>query len=393
MKEGILKKLFLCHNCPEDYINTSGFFMDKNKDIAFMQKALELASKGSGFVNPNPLVGCVIVKNDKIIGKGYHAYFGGPHAEPEALKRKKDYSGSTMYVTLEPCNHFGKTPPCTSRIIEEKISRVVIGLKDPNPRVNGKGIAHLRRAGISVESGILRKEVLCQNEIYTKFITKKRPFCALKTAMTLDGKISTYSGDSKWISNEKSRKWAHELRHRYAAIMVGVNTVINDNPELTDRSTNKIKSNPLRIVVDSAGRTPLSSNVLDTSISQTLIAVTNKAPKEFIKIVKQKGVEVLICPEKDKKVDLNFFVKKLAARGIDSVLLEGGSTLNFSAIRDGIVDKVYSFISPKMFGGEKANTPLGGMGFEKVIDAITLSIEEIKRFDEDIMVEASIITK
>lgn len=365
--------------------------MEKNEDIVFMQKAIDLASKGSGFINPNPLVGCVVVKNGKIIGKGYHAYFGGPHAEVDAMKRKKDYSGSTLYVTLEPCNHHGKTPPCTDRIIKEKIERVVIGLRDPNPLVNGKGVSQLKRAGIKVETGILKKEVLRQNEIFNTFIKKKRPFCALKTAMTLDGKISTFTGDSKWISNEKSRTWAHELRHRFAGIMVGVNTIIKDNPMLTDRSNHKIKSNPLRIVVDSAGRTPLNSDVLDTSISPTLIAVTKKASSEFIETVKQKGVEILVCNEKDNRVDLNYFVEKLAGRGIDSVLLEGGSTLNFSAIRDGIVDKVYSFISPKMFGGEKANTPLGGVGFEKVDDAITLSIEEVKRFDEDIMVEASII--
>ncbi|MEZ5197919.1 MAG: bifunctional diaminohydroxyphosphoribosylaminopyrimidine deaminase/5-amino-6-(5-phosphoribosylamino)uracil reductase RibD [Bacteroidales bacterium] len=298
-----------------------------------------------------------------------------------------------MYVTLEPCNHYGKTPPCTDLIIKERIARVVIGMKDPNPIVNGKGILKLKKAGITVDSGILKKDIIRQNEVYTTFIKKKRPFFALKTAMTLDGKISTFTGDSKWISNEKSRSWAHELRHRYSGIMVGVNTIIKDNPMLTDRSTHKMKSNPLRIVVDSAGRTPLNSNVLDTSISHTMIAVTKKASKEFIDTVKQKGVEILVCPEKDTKVDLNFFAEKLAGRGIDSVLLEGGSTLNFSAIRDGIVDKVYSFISPKMFGGEKANTPLGGVGFEKVDDAITLSIEKVKRFDEDIMVEASIIKK
>lgn len=367
--------------------------MDKSVDISFMQKAIDLATKGSGFVNPNPLVGCVVVKNGKVIGQGYHPFFGGPHAEVEAFKKKKNYSGSTLYVTLEPCNHFGKTPPCTDRIIKERISRVVIGMKDPNPIVNGKGILKLRKAGIIVETGILRKDVLRQNEVYITFTKKKRPFCVLKTAMTLDGKISTFTGDSKWISNEKSRKWAHELRHRCAGIMVGVNTIIKDNPMLTDRSVHKMKSNPIRIVVDSSGRTPLDSEVMDTSISQTIVAVTKKAPPEFVDAVELKGAEIVVCPEKENKVDLNFLVKKLAMKGIDSVLLEGGSTLNFYAIRDGIVDKVFSFISPKMFGGDKANTPLGGIGFKKVDDAITLSIEEVKRFDEDIMVEASIITK
>jgi diaminohydroxyphosphoribosylaminopyrimidine deaminase/5-amino-6-(5-phosphoribosylamino)uracil reductase len=365
--------------------------MSESEDLKFMKRAVELSKNGYGFVNPNPLVGAVIVKNGKIIGEGYHEYFGGPHAEINALKNVVNAHNASLYVTLEPCNHFGKTPPCTDRIILEKFARVVIGMKDPNPLVNGKGIKKLKSAGILVETGILKKEIQKLNEVYNKYSTTRLPFIALKTAMTLDGKISTFSGDSKWISNDKSRNFVHELRHRYSAIMVGVNTVIKDNPELTDRSGYSKKKHPVRIIVDSNGRTPVGSKVLDTSIASTIIGVTKNTGKDFINLVNKKGCDVIICPEKNNKIDLSFLTESLGRKGIDSILLEGGSTLNFSAIQEGIVDKVYSFISPKMFGGEKANTPLGGSGFNSVDQAITLNIEEIIRFDEDLMIESYII--
>lgn len=209
--------------------------------------------------------------------------------------------------------------------------------------------------------------------------------------MTLDGKISTYSGESKWISNEISRNCVHKLRHQYAAIMVGVNTIIKDNPMLTDRSESNKKSNPVRIVADSNGRTPIDSFVLSTTDAKTIIAVTKNADKNFISTVEKKGAEIIVCPENNKKIDLNFLTLELGKRGIDSILLEGGSTLNFSAIQAGIVDKVYSFISPKMFGGETANTPIGGAGFKNIQDAITLNIDDVQRFDEDLMITAYII--
>jgi diaminohydroxyphosphoribosylaminopyrimidine deaminase/5-amino-6-(5-phosphoribosylamino)uracil reductase len=365
--------------------------MNESEDIKFMRRAVELSKNGLGFVNPNPLVGAVIVKNGKILGEGFHEYFGGPHAEINALKNVVNAQGATLYVTLEPCNHFGKTPPCTDRIIMEKFSRVVIGMKDPNLLVNGKGIKKLKGAGIQIESEILNDEIQQLNEVYKKYITTGIPFCVLKTAMTLDGKISTYKGESKWISNEKSRNFVHVLRHQYAAIMVGVNTVIKDDPELTDRSSHENKKHPLRVIVDSNGRTPADSKVLDTSVAPTLIAITKNAHKDFIDLVIKKGCEVIVCPEKNKKVDLAFLMENLGKRGADSVLLEGGSTLNFSAIQEGIVDKVYSFISPKMVGGEKASTPLGGAGFSHVNQAITLNINKIIRLDEDLLIESYII--
>lgn len=362
-------------------------------DVRYMKKAIKLAKKGFGFVNPNPLVGALVVKDGKIIGKGYHGFFGGPHAEINAFNKAiAPLQGATLYVTMEPCNHHGKTPPCTDRIIAEKITRVVIGITDPNKLVNGKGISRLQQAGIEVSVGVLEKEVEKLNEVYIKFIKTGKPFVAIKTAMTLDGKIATFTGDSKWISNELSREFVHELRHRYGAILVGVNTVIKDNPFLTNRSSFKKKKHPLRVVIDSRGRTPLNSNILNKE-AETIIAVTNQATEHFCKAIQEKGVEIIKCPEKDNKVDLGYVIEKLADKGIDSILIEGGSTLNFTAIRGGIVDKVYSFISPKMVGGSQAVTPVGGNGLEKMIDAITLNIDKIKRFDDDLLIESYLINK
>jgi len=359
-----------------------------------MQQALDLSLKGSGFVNPNPMVGAVIVQNGKVIGEGYHQRYGEAHAEINAINSAMGkIRDATLYVTMEPCNHQGKTPPCTERIIEERMGRVVIGMKDPNPNVLGNGLQRIEQAGIAVTSGILKTNISKVNEIFTKYAQAQIPFCVLKTAMTLDGKIATYSGASKWISNEKSRHHVHALRRKYAAIMVGVNTVIKDNPELTDRSDNALKCHPVRVVVDSKGRTPIRSKVLDTRLARTIIAVTKNAPDKQINTLIKKGVEVIKCPEKEGKVNLSYLIKVLGKQNIDSILLEGGSQLNFSALREGIIDKVYSFISPKMIGGDKAITPVGGDGFEKIEDAITLNIDQISRFDEDILIEAYIIGK
>jgi diaminohydroxyphosphoribosylaminopyrimidine deaminase/5-amino-6-(5-phosphoribosylamino)uracil reductase len=292
---------------------------------------------------------------------------------------------------LEPCNHYGKTPPCTDRIIKEKFSRVVIGIMDSNKIVIGKGAKKLRQAGILVETGIMKDEINIINEVFIKYITTKQPFCAMKTAMSFDGKISTYTGNSKWISNEKSRKWVHELRHRYSGIMVGVNTIIKDDPDLTDRSDYEIKKHPVRIVLDSNGRTPLNSKILNTSYAKTIIAVTENANSKFIKSVNKNGAKVIICPEKDNRVNLSYLMNELGKQSIDSILLEGGSTLNFSALKEGVVDKIFSFIAPKLIGGDTSKTPVGGLGFDSLEKAISLNIKNIKRFDQDILVEAYII--
>lgn len=361
-------------------------------DIKYMKRALELAKKGVGYTNPNPLVGAVIVKEGRIIGEGYHQMYGGPHAEINAFTNAtEDVAGATMYVTLEPCSHYGKTPPCANAIVEKKIKKVVIGLKDPNPLVSGKGIEILKNNGIEVVTGVLEEEGRKLNEIFLKYITTKLPFCILKTAMTLDGKIATYTGDSKWITNEKSREFVHQIRHRVSGIMVGIGTILADDPMLNSRLKNGIGSDPHRIIVDSHGRIPLEARILNMeSNARTIIAVTEQAPEDKIKLLKDKGAEIIVTPMKNGKVDLSSLMKELGERKIDSVLLEGGGSLNYSALEEGIVDKIYAFIAPKIIGGSEAKTPVEGKGKEFVKDAVILQSIEIQRFDNDIMIEGYI---
>ncbi len=354
-----------------------------------MERALKLSKKSVGFVNPNPMVGAVIVKDNRIIGEGYHEYFGGAHAEVNAFKNaREDVAGATMYVTLEPCSHYGKTPPCADAIVRNKISKVVIGMIDPNPLVAGRGIEILRNNGIEVITGIMESEIKKTNEVFIKYITKKQPFCIMKTAMTMDGKIATSTGDSKWISNEKSRSYVHELRHRVAGIMVGIGTVLKDDPQLTTRRDGSSK-NPIRIIIDSKARIPLEAKVLKCDEkTKTIIITTELAEGTKIEAIKQKGAEVIVIPSKNNRVDLKNLMSVLGDAGIDSILLEGGSTLNYSALEEGIVDKVITFISPKIFGGTSSKTPVGGVGIEHVKDSILLTDTEVTKFDEDIMIEA-----
>ncbi|MBK5240467.1 bifunctional diaminohydroxyphosphoribosylaminopyrimidine deaminase/5-amino-6-(5-phosphoribosylamino)uracil reductase RibD [Clostridium sp.] len=359
-------------------------------DNYYMERAIELSKKAIGFVNPNPLVGAVIVKDNRIIGEGYHENFGGSHAEVNAFKNaKEDVEGATMYVTLEPCSHYGKTPPCADAIVKNKIAKVVVGMIDPNPQVSGRGIEILRSNGIDVTVGIMDKEIKKTNEIFIKYITKQQPFCIMKTAMTIDGKISTYTGDSKWISNEKSRSYVHELRQKVTGIMVGIGTVLADDPELTTRRQDKISKNPIRIIIDSKAKIPLESKVLKCDDkTKTIIVTTEFAKDSKIEAIKQKGVEVIVTKSKNGWVNLKDLMGLLGDMGIDSILLEGGSTLNYSALQEGIVDKIITFISPKIFGGTAGKTPVGGKGIEHVSDCIKLRDTEITRFDEDIMIEA-----
>lgn len=362
-------------------------------NVKYMKRALELAKNGIGYVNPNPLVGAVIVKNDKIIGEGWHAFYGGPHAEVNAFKNAaQDAEGAEMYVTLEPCSHYGKTPPCAEAIIRHKIKKVIVALEDPNPEVAGRGIQMLKDSGIEVVVGELEEECRSINEIFLKFITTRFPFCLLKTAMTLDGKIAAKTGDSKWVTNEASRDYVHQLRHRMAAIMVGVNTVIKDNPHLNTRLKNGEGSDPIRIIIDSSARIPLEANVLNhSSKAHTIIAATERADKEKLKQLEQKGAEIILTPFQDKRVDLKYLMQELGARKIDSVLLEGGSELNYSALEAGIVDKVNVFIAPKFIGGSEAKTPVGGDGKMVMQDAVMLSHTKVRQFGEDVMIEGDII--
>jgi diaminohydroxyphosphoribosylaminopyrimidine deaminase / 5-amino-6-(5-phosphoribosylamino)uracil reductase len=357
-----------------------------------MRRALKLAAKGTGYTSPNPLVGAVIVKDGRIIGEGFHRLYGSDHAEVDAFKNAtEDVFGADMYVTLEPCSHYGKTPPCARAIVEKGIRRVFIGLTDPNPLVSGKGMQILRENGIQVESGILEEEGRKLNEIFLKYITTGIPFCIMKTAMTLDGKIATAKGDSKWITGELSRKHVHELRHRVSGIMAGIGTVLADDPMLTTRLDGRPGKDPVRIIIDSSASLPLEAKVLNPdSKAGTIIAVTAKAAKGKIKSLEAKGAEVIITPLKDNGVDLSFLMRELGKRKIDSVLLEGGGRVNYSALKSGIVDKVNAFIAPKLIGGENARTPVEGEGIEYMKDAIMLHNTEFYKFGDDIMVEGYI---
>ena len=363
---------------------------NKQEHINYIKQAIQLAKKGIGFVNPNPLVGAIIVKNGKIISEGYHQKFGEAHAEINAINSAKEsLEGATMYVTLEPCSHYGKTPPCAIAITQTKITKVVIGMLDPNPLVAGRGVKILKENNIEVEVGFCKDELIELNEIFLHYIANKTPFITLKTAMSLDGKISTYSGDSKWISNEKSREYVHQLRQKNSGILVGVDTVIADNPTLNTRLKNQNCSHPIRIVLDSTCRIPLDSKLLNsTEISETIIACTKNASTQAIERIENKGVKVIVAEQKDNKVDFNHLLKKIGELGIDSILIEGGASVNFSAIESGNVNKIISFIAPKLIGGNTAKTPVGGKGFEKINEALQLKNISINKFDEDIMISA-----
>ncbi len=353
----------------------------------YMQKALKLAEKAQGYTNPNPLVGSIIVKNDRIIAEGYHETYGHHHAEINAFNNAvESVEGATMYVTLEPCSHYGKTPPCAKKIIEKKIAKVIIASKDPNPLVSGRGIAMLENAGITVETGVLDSENKALNEIFFHYIQTKRPYVILKTAMSADGKIATHTNDSKWITNEASRAFVHQIRQRVAAIMVGANTVFHDDPLLTTRTTASNPKNPVRIILDTDGRTPLTARLLNDQTAKVIIVTTKKAKPATLEALKNKGAEIIVTPSKDENVDIDYLLDILGERGIDSVLLEGGAYVNDSAMRQGLINKYYSFIAPILIGGKDAPTPIGGKGIAKLSDAVRLHRKEVKTFGDDLMI-------
>jgi len=339
-----------------------------------MALALKLAERGRP--SPNPKVGAVVVKNGKIIGKGYHKRAGEPHAEVNALQGI-NAEGATLYVNLEPCSHYGKTPPCTDLIIASGITRVVCAMKDPNPQVHG--IKVLREHGIEVEVGLMGGEARKVNEKFIKYMTENTPFVTLKCAMSLDGKIACNSGDSKWITNEKSREYAHRLRGEYDAILVGINTVLEDDPGLKAENG----KDPLRVILDSTLRTPADAKVL--SDSNILIATTERYNRKKRKILKKKA-RIWGCGT--ERVDLKELIKMLGKKGVTSVLIEGGSEVHASAVKEKIVDKFLFFIAPKLITGRNAKGPIGGEGIETLEEAFLLKDLTIKRFDEDILVEA-----
>ena len=359
------------------------------QDKEYMKKALLLAKKGQDFVSPNPLVGAVVVKNGKIIGQGYHQKYGDLHAERKALESCiQSPQDATMYVTLEPCCHFGKTPPCCDAIINSGIKKVVVATLDPNPLMSGKGIKALKTAGIEVVVGVLERESQAMNEVFFHYIKTKTPFVVIKYAMTADGKIATTTGKSKWITGEKARENVHKDRSRYSAIMVGVQTVIADNPMLTSRIKNA--KNPVRIICDTSLRTPINSQIIKTSNNIKTIIATSSTNNELKEKFKSRGCKIIEVPQKNSHIDLQVLMQKLGQTQIDSILLEGGSTLNFSALNSEIVNKVQAYVSPKIFGGECAKTPVGGVGFLSPDKCIKLVDKTVEFFDDDILIQGQV---
>jgi len=358
-------------------------------DTKYMELALAMAKMGWGATNPNPLVGAVVVKDDHVIGRGYHRGPGEMHAEMEALcDLGEEAIGATLYVNLEPCCHFGRTPPCVSIIKEKGISKVVAAMKDPNQKVNGKGFESLRQAGIDVVVGVLEEEAAKLNEIFIKFISSEMPFVIMKSAMTLDGKIACENGDSFWVSGEKARNESQFLRRRVASIMVGVNTVINDNPKLTVRIPREETRNPLRVVVDSTGKIPIDSFIVMTAHEiPTIVATTELIDDTREKMLLDKGVVLLKLPSKDGRVDVKALLHNLHSMGLDSVLLEGGSELNASFLEAGVVDKVVMYLAPKILGGANALTPVGGKGINAMKDALVVRSMSVRWIGGDLCIE------
>ena len=382
------------------------------EDEKWMRLALELAARAAGHTSPNPLVGAVVVKDGEVLGTGWHEYCGGLHAERNALadcaQQGRDPAGATIYVTLEPCCHYGKTPPCTEAIMENRLARVVYGALDPNPQVAGKGLQILRDAGIQVDGPVLNEECLKINEIFFHYITTRRPFVYMKYAMTADGKIAAYTGDSRWVTGEAARKHTHETRKRVAAIMVGIGTVLADDPMLNcrlgepdrmrDGTPYEDSVDPVRVICDSRLRIPMDSQIVKTADRiRTMVACTPEgaaAAPEKCRGLADAGVQVLKIPaDGDGHVDMGLLMEALGAAELDSVLLEGGAELNFSALKAGVVNKVQAYIAPKLIGGASAKSPVGGPGIPVMEDAVRMESPEITLLGEDLLLEYEIKEK
>lgn len=350
-----------------------------------MKKALNLAAKGKGFVSPNPMVGAVLVKNGQIIAEGFHKKFGGPHAEIDCLKGlDESANGATLYVNLEPCSHYGKTPPCTEAILRAGLTKVVMAMEDPNPLVAGKGMKFLQENGINVISGILEKEARILNEVYIKNITTQKPFVAVKVASTLDGKIATKKGHSKWITGSISRDYVHSLRSYYDGILVGINTILTDNPSLNCRLEGKMKKDPVRIILDSGLRIPLEAKVIDSSKVAPLVVFTLSQDEVKINKLKAKGVQV-VQQTRGHKISIDFVITKLTELNINSLLVEGGSEIIWSFFNEGYVDKYYLFIAPKIIGGGQAVPVISGEGVDTMDEAIIMKLDESRLLGDDIL--------
>ena len=366
-------------------------------DQEYMLRAIQLAKKGEGWTNPNPMVGAVIVKDGKIIGEGYHQKCGELHAERNAIAALTESAeGATLYVTLEPCCHYGKTPPCTEAVIEQKIKKVVIGSRDPNPKVAGKGAQILREAGITVVEDFMKEECDRLNPVFFHYITEKTHYVVMKYAMTLDGKIATKTGASKWITGEAARTEVQHMRHRYMGIMAGIGTVLADDPMLNVRIEG-LKS-PVRILCDSKLRIPLDSQIVKSvGTYRTIVAYADigndKEKQEKADILQSMGVEMICCPDENHQIDLKKLMHYLGDEGIDSILLEGGGTLNDSALRAGIVKEVQAFIAPKIFGGMNSKTSVEGVGVSFPSEAVKLKCTDICQVGEDIKITCQVCEK
>lgn len=355
-------------------------------DIKFMRRALELAHMAEGDTSPNPMVGAVIVDGDgNIAGEGYHHKAGQPHAEINALAAAGDKAkGATVYVTLEPCSHYGRTGPCCEALIKAGVKRVVSAVTDPNPLVAGRGLNRLREAGIEVTEHVCEDEAKKLNEKFFFWITHKRPFVSLKYAMTLDGRLAAAGGDSKWITGTEARTYAHYLRKTHDAVLVGKNTVLQDDCELTTRMVEG--KNPVRIVLDSKAAIPLNAKILNGE-AKTIIAVSEAAPQDKLdELQKLTNVEVLILPQRNGHLDLQALLEKLAAMEITSVLVEGGSEVHGAFIDAGLAERVYAFIAPKIIGGKNAIGPVGGIGSTDMSKALKLRDVEYKQLGADFLI-------
>lgn len=358
-------------------------------DQQYMQLALDLAKSAKGNTNPNPLVGAVLVKNGVIVGTGLHRKAGEPHAEVHAFHMAGEHAkGATLYVTLEPCSHFGKTPPCANLVKESGVTRVVVAMEDPNPSVAGRGIQLLREAGIDVEVGVLEAEANRLNERFIHNMLLHRPYIVSKFAMTLDGKIATASGHSQWITAPAARRDVHELRHEMDAILVGVGTVLKDNPQLTTRLDDRVVKHPVRIILDSKLQTPLFSHVANTEIAQTIIVTSMDAEDVKARALEAQGVKILRVAQLETGLELEGVLHALYSEGITDILVEGGGAVNASFLRAGLIDKYLVYIAPKVLGGEHSITPFRGTDVETMDAALQLDFANVEKIGDDLRIIA-----
>jgi diaminohydroxyphosphoribosylaminopyrimidine deaminase / 5-amino-6-(5-phosphoribosylamino)uracil reductase len=361
-------------------------------DVKWMRRALDLAAHARGRTSPNPMVGAVLVKSGEVVGEGFHAYAGSDHAEVAALREAEEAAmGATLYVGLEPCCHQGRTPPCVERIVGAGIRRVVAACEDPNPAVSGKGIEALRAAGLQVDVGVLTEEAAQLNEAFFTHIRTGRPFVILKAAASLDGKIATRTGESRWITGEAARHRVHQLRNEVDAVLVGIGTVLRDDPSLTTRLGITDQRDPARVIVDNLARLPLRAKVVNrASTAPTLLAVSQTAPRARLEALEREGIQVIVVDGSPRRVSLGHLMEALGKLGFLSVMIEGGAEINASAFREGVVDKALLFLAPILIGGKSAPTAVGGQGIESLGQATRLRDLRIERFDDDILLEGYI---